>query len=146
MRISDLDALAWPAERLSEAVSALARLSGLKPAKLELAEPREPSAEELDRWIGVAAAAMGLEAEPVETAYGEVEALVRQSAPALLRLPDGEPRFLLLLAGGWRTVRLLGPDLQPRRVDVAALCGALRRDLDAEFGPEVDRLLAEAAV
>src|SRR6185295_3061814 len=113
---ADLDALAWPAERLGEAVSALARLSGLKPAKLDLAEPRELSADELDRWIGAAAAAMGLEAEPVETAYGEVEALVRQSAPALLRLPGGEPRFLLLLAGGWRAVRLLGPDLQPVRV------------------------------
>ncbi len=144
---SDLDALAWPAERLGEAVSALARLSGLKPAKLDLPEPRESSPDEVDRWIGAAAAAMGLEAEPVEAAYGEVEALVRQSAPAVLRLPEGtSPRFLLLLSGGLRTVRLLGPDLQPRRVETAMACAALRRGLDAEAGPEVDRLLAEAAV
>jgi ATP-binding cassette subfamily B protein len=145
-RTADLDALAWPAERLGEGLSALVRRSGLGQAKLDLAEPRDASLEELERWIGAAAEAMAIEAEPVEAAYGEVEALVRQSAPALLRLSGAAPRFLLLLAGGWRTVRLLGPDHQSRRVPVTAIRDALRGDLDADLGPEVDRLLDEAAV
>src|SRR6185295_5208018 len=75
-RPPDLEALAWPADRLGEALSTLARRSGLEPGKLDLPEPREASAEELDPWVDAAAAAMGLEAEPVEVAYGEVEALV----------------------------------------------------------------------
>jgi ATP-binding cassette subfamily B protein len=145
-RTVELGALAWPADRLGEALSALVRRSGLGPAKLDLPEPRGASPEEVERWIGAAAGAMDVEAEPVEAAYGEVEALVRQSAPALLRLPDDPPRFLLLLAGGWRTVRLLGPDHQSRRVPVAALRDRLRGGLDADLGPEVDRLLAAAAV
>jgi ATP-binding cassette subfamily B protein len=144
--LADLDAIAWPAERLGEALSALARWSGFGSAKLDLPEPRETSAEELDRWMSAAAAAMGLEAEPVEVPYGEVEALIRQSAPALLRLPGEKERFLPLLAGGRRMVRVLGSDHRPRRVEVAALRDALRRDLDANLGPEVDRLLDDAAV
>ncbi|HEX5759280.1 MAG TPA: hypothetical protein VF121_08805, partial [Thermoanaerobaculia bacterium] len=84
----DLDALVWPADRLGEALSALARATGLAPSKLDLPEPPpDASPEALDRWIGAAAAAMGLEAEPVEAAYGEVAALVGHAAPALLRLP-----------------------------------------------------------
>jgi len=141
-----LDALAWPADRLGEALSTLARRSGLAPAKLDLAEPRGASAEELERWIGAAAAAMAIEAEPVEAAYGEVEALVGQSAPAVLRLPGEAPRFLLLLTGGGRAVRVLGPDHQARRVPVAVVRDALRSGLDADLGSEVDRLLDEAAV
>ena len=146
-RTADLDALAWPAERLGEALSTLARRSGLEPAKLDLPEPRGAAAGELEIWIGAAAAAMGLEAEPVEAAYGEVEELVRQSAPALLRLPgETGARFLPILAGGRRTVRLLGLDHRSRQVEVAALCDALRSDLDADLSSEVDRLLDEAAV
>ena len=41
---------------------------------------------------------------------------------------------------------MLGRDHRPRRVAVAALRDALRGDLDAGLGPEVDRLLDEAAV
>jgi ATP-binding cassette subfamily B protein len=146
-RRADLDALAWPADRLGDALSALARRSGLAPGKLDLPEPRGSSPEELDRWIGAAAAAMGLEAEPVEAPYDEVEALVGRSAPALLRLPGGAgPRFLLLLGQGRRDVRVLGPDHRPRRVRVTDLGDALRQDLDTELGPEVDRLLDEAAI
>ncbi len=145
----DLDALVWPADRLGEALSALTRAAGLGAAKLDLPEPSpDVSVEELDRWIGAAAAAMGLEAEPVEAAYGEVAALVGHAAPALLRLPGamGEGGFLALLAGGRRQVKVLGRDHRPRRVAVAALRDALRGDLDAGLGPEVDRLLDEAAV
>ena len=143
----DLDTLAWPADRLAEALSALARAAGLGAAKLDLpAPPPDAVPEELDRWIGAAAAAMGLEAEPVEAAYGEVAALVGHAAPALLRLPGTAGGFLALLAGGRRQVKVLGRDHRPRRVAVAALRDALRGDLDAGLGPEVDRLLDEAAV
>ncbi len=194
-----LDALAWPVERLGEALSALASRSGLDPKKLDLPEPvleepvpRKPSppwppspirtptppgeggkgtASEsldggsplpevgsadgrgvggegsLDRWIDVAAGAMGLEVEPVEATYGEVEGLVRQTAPALLRLPGtGGPRFLAVLAGGRRRVTVLDPEHRARRVPVEAVRDALRSDLDARITPEVDLLLEEAGV
>jgi ATP-binding cassette, subfamily B, bacterial len=147
-RARDLDSLAWPAGRLGEALSALARHAGLRPARLDLPEPDETaSPDDLDRWTTAAAAAMGLEAEPVEVSYGEVEALVQGGGPALLRLPgEGSPRLLPLLAAGRRTAVVLGPDHQPWRVPVSRLRDALRREHDARLGPEVDRLLAEAGV
>ena len=147
-RETDLAALAWPVGRLGEALSVLARRRGLAPGKLDLAEPRESaSPEDLDRWIGAAVAAMGLEAEPVEAPYGEVENLLRRSAPALLRLPGaGSPRFLPLLGVGRNAARVLDPEHQVRRVPLAQLRDALRGDHDARLGPEVDRLLAEAEV
>lgn len=152
-RADDLNLLdiAWPASRLGEALTALARRGGLDPAKLDLPEPGDQaSPEELERWIGAAAAAMGLDAEPVETSYGEVEDLLRRSSPALLLLPEIEgrpgPRLLPLLGAGRTTALVLGSDHQTRRVPVARLRDALRREHDARLGPEVDRLLAEAEV
>lgn len=147
-RAHDLDALAWPASRLGEALSTLARRGGLHPAKLDLPEPDEAASPEvLDRWIGAAAAAMALEAEPVEASYGEIEALIRGAGPALLRLPgEGNPRLLPLVRVGWRTAVVLGADHQLWRVPIARLQDVLRREHDARLGPEVDRLLAEAEV
>ncbi len=144
----DLAALAWPVHRLGEALSILARRRGLAPGKLDLAEPGDgASAEDLDRWIGAAVAAMGLEAEPVEASYGEVESLLRRASPALLRLPGtGSPRFLPLLGTGKTTARVLDAEHRERRVPVAQLRDALRSEHDARLGPEVDRLLAEVEV
>jgi ATP-binding cassette subfamily B protein len=141
-----IEELAWPAERLGEALTALAQQSGLQPAPLELASPRSPSEDDLGRWLDAAAAAMELEIEPVEAAYGEVEALVGRSAPALVRLPGTAPRFLALLTAGRRRVRLVGPDHRSRQVEVAVLRDLLRRDLEADLASEVEGLLAGAAV
>ena len=68
--------------------------------------------------LGVIFAAwLGLEAEPVEASYTEVERLVRAAGPAMLRLPGvGAPRFLALLSGRQRRVAILGPDLVMHRL------------------------------
>ena len=140
-----MNALAWPADRLGEALQTLARRSGLNPEDFDLDEPSATA--DLGSWIGTAAAAMGLEAEPVDVSYREVDSLVRQSAPALLRLPgEGPARFLVLLRGGRQTAVLLDPERRPQKVPVAAISQALRREHDDRLGPEVDRLLEEAQV
>lgn len=145
--MSSLDALSWPAGRLAEALSSLASRSGLGPRKLDLPQTGNTlDSDALERWIGAAAGVMGLEAEPVEAAYGEVEGLVRQSAPALLRLGADGHRFLVVLAGGRRRVTVLDPEHRLRRVPVEAVRDALRSELDARLAPEVDRLLEEAGV
>ena len=83
----------------------------------------------------------------MEIPYGEVEPLLRQAGPALLRLPgDGEPCVLALLSGGRRRVSVLGPDLMVHRLRRAEVCAALCRDLEAPLAAQVDRLLVEAGV
>jgi ATP-binding cassette, subfamily B, bacterial len=149
--MADLTTLAWPAARLGEALEALARAIGLAPRTVE---PLSPPAglvwhgdEALGRWLAAAAGHLGLEAEPTEIPYGEVERLLPRLGPVLLRLPgDGEPRFLALQGGGQRMVSLLGPDLPMHRLRREVVCAALCRDLAAPLAAEVDRLLVEAGV
>jgi hypothetical protein len=149
--MADLTALAWPAARLGEALAVLARRADLSPHKVELLSPPaelfQQGDEAVGRWLRSAAGYLGLEAEPMEIPYGEVEPLLPRVGPALLRLPgDGEPCVLALLGGGNRRVFLLGPDLMVHRRRRAVVCAALYRDLEAPLAAQVDRLLVEAGV
>jgi len=145
-----LDAVAWPGARLGEAIAALARASGLAP-RLRAVPAAPPEqvwhGEALGRWIAASAAWLGLEAEPVMVSYAEAHQLIRGAGPALLRLPrDGTPLFLLLLKGGSRRVRALGPDYATHQLAPAAIAAALRRPLEAARAAAVDRVLDTAGV
>ena len=149
--MANLPALAWQAARLGEALEALARTAGLAPRAVELLSP--PAGllghgdEALGRWLAAAAGYLGLEAEPAEITYGEVERRLQRLGPAILRLPgDGEPGFLTCFSGGHRMVALLGPDLTVHRLRPAAIGAALCRDLEVPLAAEVDRLLVEAGI
>jgi len=126
-----LRALAWPLERLGEALETVARHRGLPLHQRETPIPPDglgrDGAAELGLWLETAAAWLGLEAEPVEAPYAELAGLVRGAGPALLRLPSaGAPCCLALLKGTRRTVTLLGPDLAVHRLPPGSrVCGAL---------------------
>ncbi len=146
-----LDRLAWPVSRLGEALEALARTGGLAPRSVEVPAPPGSlmwnSSEALGRWIEATAGGLGLEAEPVEVPYAEVERLVRSAGPALLRLPDGdEPHFLALLGGRRRAVSILGPDHTVHRLQPEVICTALCQGLEQPLAGQVDQLLGEANV
>src|SRR6266581_3486462 len=146
-----LDPLAWPVGRLGEAIVALARLQGRRLRGGEApggpAGPAPDSTEALGTWLEAVAAWVGLEAEPVEVPYGEVEGLVRRASPALLRLPGREkPGFLALLGSQRRWVRLLGPDLAVRRVPVEVVRTALCQAVEAPLRAEVEQMLQDLGV
>src|SRR5262245_36712069 len=136
--MTELMTLSWPAARLGEALEGLARMAGLDPRAVEPLLPLIPHPlpegegtkdlpqkapwgkgqdligalghdnEALRHWLQAAASYLGIEAEPVGLFYGEVERLLPQLGPALLRLPgNGEPYFLAVLGGGRRSVTLL---------------------------------------
>ena len=140
--------LLWPADRLGEALQALAQESGLEPRNEPSSGPADPGdPEALGSWIEAAAAGAGLEAEPVETSYAEIEALLGRAAPAFLRLPGEEsPQFLALARSGRRSATLLGPDHRLHRVPVSTVRTALCRELASRVGPEVDTLLERSGV
>lgn len=146
-----LDAMAWPAGRLGEAIAGLARLQGWR-----LRSPDAPgcpvgvehgSPETLPVWLEAVATWLGVTAEPVEVPYAEVESLIHSAAPALLRLPGREkPAFLALLRGRGRQVVLLGPDLTLHRVPVQVLCAVCCHGVEAPLLEEVEQILDTAGV
>ena len=149
--MDDLAKLSWPVSRLGEVLEALAHAGGLAPRSVELPHPppglAQDSGEALRRWIEAMAGALGLEAEPVEVPYTEVERLVRSAGPALLRIPGvGEPHFLALLGGRRRVVSILGPDRTVYRLRLKVVCAALCQPLEQLLAARVDQIIWAARV
>lgn len=134
--MTDLAAVAWPIGRTSECIAALARASGL--ALRDVGLPRSTDVERTAAWLG-------LEAEPIDCAYPEVERALRGTAPALVRLPQGAC-VAVVKSRGRRGVDVVCPDLAIRRVEVASLRRAVVAPLEEGHGAEVDAVLASAGV
>ena len=143
--------LGWPADRLGEALDALARQSGLGRSGAAAPAPVAPGGaaaeEQLGLWIEAAARWLGCEAEAVQTPYGEVEDLVAAAAPALVRLPGpGTPVFLALFAGKHGRVSILTPERRMVRRPAAEVRDALCREVERPRAGEVEQLLADAGL
>ncbi|HEX5272710.1 MAG TPA: ABC transporter ATP-binding protein [Gemmataceae bacterium] len=136
---SPWDAVAWPADRLGEA---LRHVAVSPPAGSAPAPPDGHDDAALSRWVEAGAAQVGLEAEAVEAPYGEVESLLRSSGPALLRLPGREPLFVVLLGSAGAALRLLAPDGAAVTRPAPALRDALCAPAEAEVGAAADRVVA----
>jgi len=148
----EMDKLTWPASRMGDAIESLARKSGLSPRLVDMPSPPDwvmlSEDGALGRWIEGAASWLGLEAEPIETPYAEINHLIRGVAPALLPLPreKGQPRFLLLLKGQRRSVTVLGPDLAVHRVPVRDVRYALCHKIEAPLHMQLEQMLDKAGV
>ena len=154
----DLESLCWPVARLGEALQALGKASGFSLAAVELIElSRAPCviaerAGDLDDprltpWVGAAAARLGLEAEPVEATYPDVETMVCGCAPALLGIAGASGTgFLALLPGKPQRLGILAPDLTRHEVPVETVRAALCGMLEAGAANEVDDTLQSVAL
>jgi ATP-binding cassette subfamily B protein len=128
----------------------------------------------MESRMEIAALRLGLEAEPLNCSYGEVDDLLRRRRPAILLLQvsgrrgtddqgnvdaapsatrsdqgSREARVLLLLDGGAgdpRGIPLLGPDLGVQRRSVEIVRQAICRELEASARPEVEAMLEAADV
>lgn len=141
--------MAWPLSRLGEAIETLARKCGLYTGSAQnLAPPLNLAGnnEALSRWIDAAAVRLGIEYEPVEMPYGEIQRLVT-AGPALLRCPaKQEPRFLALIGRRRKAVLILGSDLAEHTVSAKLIRSVLCEELEASVVPTVDRALSEAGI
>ncbi|WP_437286316.1 ATP-binding cassette domain-containing protein [Sorangium sp. So ce406] len=148
--VDALGAIEWPAERLGDALEALALQGGLRPRAVAAPVPTAGhlrSADALGAWIEQAAGYLGVEAEPIAARYDEIDAALLGVAPALVWLRGGEaPRFLAVAGRRGRDVLVLRADRSTARVPVAAIAGHVSRPLEAQVLPEIDRVLARAGV
>ena len=146
---SDLLSLSWPQSDLGQAITSLARASGLLRVPGNLGDPPPELGDDpgaLHRWIDAAAHSVGLEAEAVHTPYPEVMDLVRGSGPSVLLVGGEGRRFLAILRGGRSTVVLLGPDLEEHPVSAASVRDLVCESLEAPLRPTVEATLKRAGV
>ncbi len=131
--------LAWEGSRVEEAISAIANAARLPH------QSRRPSAEssvDVERI----ARRLGLEAEPVDAALQDIEALVSAGGPALVAVGSQlEPRLLGLLRASKRHATILGLH-GIRRVRTEEIRAALGASLESPFVASVDALLDRARV
>lgn len=145
------DPLAWSGRKLDEALPALARACSLGHRAAPLPPPPveflgdKPDA--WNRWLEDAADWLGLEAEAVGAIYPEVERMLAEASPAILRIAEeGPPRFLLLVRGNRKSVELLSPDLRRVRIPLRTLHAALCQKQEETRDAPIRRLLSTAGV
>ncbi|MCA9693807.1 MAG: ABC transporter ATP-binding protein [Myxococcales bacterium] len=146
-----LAAVCWPIERIGDALSALARASGLALEARELPEPgpsilADPDDSAIDRWMAGAAATLSLEAEAIDTDLAGVGELVRQSAPALLRIGAQGRELLLIRRAGRRRVEVIPPSLRRQTIPVDAVRGALCEPIVAPERASVENLVSQTGI
>src|SRR5262249_15628970 len=99
------------------------------------------------RWLEALAAWLGVDAEPIETPYGDISAMVRRAGPALLRIEhEGSSRLFVLVKGGRNTVTLLDETRARAGVRADFVARLLAARLEAPAVLEVDALLERARI
>lgn len=156
-------AVCWPADELMQAVAQLAQQCGLPIAADEtigftaetLRFPTrqtgqtQTSQETLNRWMDLAAARLGLEVEPLQSSYAEVETYLANAAPAILQLPPRagvEPQFVALVRGGARYLQLVARDGSLRSVRQSIVRDTLWSDEIARMGKGLTQVLQDASI
>ncbi len=144
---ADLDALAWPLDRLGEAVEMLAQLAGLSTRSVTVpSPPRGMQGECAGAFIESVAALLGVEAEEVNAPYADIDKLLRSAVPGLLRAPIPSNGFWALAGARGEYLELLAPNgarhSAPRKDLRRAFLGDHERDAQAS----IEMLLTRAEV
>ena len=142
----------WPLERLGEAVEALSRKAGL--CREALAEPLTvpPSfaaqeSREVSDWFEWASDRLRIEAVSIDEAVPAIPQFLRAGGPAIVLNSVFEGTGFFVLAGAKRGApQLMTPDLNIRTARVDYLRTALCWSKEAPLIPEIDSLLAAAAI
>lgn len=143
-----ISADAWSLENLVVGLAELARLSGLQPTRFDTSQtPLAESVTDIEAWLTWASTRLGLEAEAVSCAVPEVDALLRQAAPAVLQIQWGAtPAFLLLYKAKRNKIWILDKNLKlqayPREHIQELMCAPYLGPII----PEIERLLHLADV
>ncbi|MCK6446076.1 MAG: ABC transporter ATP-binding protein/permease [Planctomycetes bacterium] len=134
--------LFWPPDRLDEALELAARRAGIDCSGAPSNAVRSSRATPAAR-LEAAARALRIEVEPLDVAYGALEARLRSELPLIAATNTG---FAAIVGRRGERLVLLTPELRTQRVDVERVADELRREIDAPARTEVDRVLEHADV
>ncbi len=136
--------LFWPAARLDEALESAARHAGIaaspaRRARHRREDDRLPTA--LAQRIEAAAARLGIEAEPLDVAYGDLAARLVAASPVIVGFGGDQPGVAAIVGRKGTELLLLSPQLERIRVDPEVVVRELCRALEAPALSEIDRVL-----
>ena len=134
--------LCWPASRAAEGIELLARVAGL-PTKARSAAHAGDDGDAEDR-VASAADALGLQADDVDAAFGEVDAFLRAAAPAVVRIDRDRLVMLAHRRGG--TLTIVGPDHRVEKIPSDVLRRALIDPAAQPLVAESERLVSETEI
>jgi ATP-binding cassette subfamily B protein len=143
-----LAALAWPVDKASSAIVALARAHRMPLRDVEIPSPPNALAKDaarLGRWIDDTASWLGIESEPLFATVGDLSATLDGASPLLVRLPQGEGVLAIVRARGTR-LQVVAPDLRTRSIRADTLFEALLPSAGAAHAETIDAMLDAAAL
>lgn len=124
MRIGEVEAIGWPANRLPDALRALCEKAGLKVVQAAT----QPSAQWPSRDVGASiewyAKSLGCEAETLHTNLRDLDEKLSSAYPAILQV--NENTFVAILQCQKQTARLLTQELKLKEVAVEKLVRLIR--------------------
>lgn len=144
--VSKIAAAAWPVGRLSEALQIMAGRHGLSSARpADISHVADDDA--LPAWLESSAAHLGLQADHMFAALDEIETLLTQGAPSLIRLSclDGAP-FLAVVEARRGSLVVVSPDGATGRVSARAVATLIRAPFERPVIDDIERMLDQMAV
>lgn len=148
--------LCWSLSRLTEAIEELGLSTGLLDKRLNTTTHQSPLADEeqglkvtggLGRLVEATALWVGLEAEPLNVDYSEIEQVLRVAGPLVIEVPsETGSDFLAVARGGKRNIYVVAPDGKTHRVKLETVRDLICRQLDEPLLVDFDQLLEKADV
>ncbi len=143
--VQSISELCWPAERVSEALTWLARANGLVSSR---ATPNPPGqGQDWEKSLNITAAALGIEIEPVSSLYSNLDTFFQNAAPAIIPMPtrgEGESPVFLVLTPHPRRCSVLTPALKIVQFAAQDVADAFRAPISEQYQQSTEQLLRVA--
>jgi len=151
-----IEGVAWPLDRVGDAVVAVARAARFPPSDVVLpAFPLGAIGEHavLERWVDGVARAVNLEAEPIRVTYPDIEPMIRRGSASVLTVAvdpatNGGRAFAVVAFVGARagSARVVAPDGVTRAVPIVDLVREMRARIAPALQRRVDTLLERTGI
>jgi ATP-binding cassette subfamily B protein len=137
----------WSRHELADGLAALARASGIAHAPAGMLGPERTDEGELATFFRMQAQALDVRIEPAGTRYAMLSSMLRQAAPAVVRLEiESEERFVLLMRVRGAQAEVLGRDLGKHRIPHGILADAIASPMVASMPTDVEGCIRDAGI
>jgi ATP-binding cassette subfamily B protein len=143
MLSSKVEAFAWPAARLADALCELAVRSGIGNGSPEFSRTCSCDSDP-GEWLDWAAKHFSCEAEPIQSTLRDLDRDLACACPGLIRVSEGA--FLAVVKAGKHTLRVLTPELEIHRIALVDVCDEIRKPVEQAQRSELAELLAAAGI